>query len=568
MEKIWKTKKENENFSKLSGVPKLIARLLVNRGITDEAGLKKFFEPKYEELTDPFIFCDMKKAVDRILKAGQAREKILIYADYDADAITALSVVYLGLRKLDIEVSYYIPNRFSEGYGLNQDAARKIIQDGFKLVITVDCGINAVEESLLFKQSGVDFIVTDHHELTGVLPDAFAVINPKNPHDKYPYPYLTGVGVAFKLIQALFFRIKNQESRIKVLEGWEKWLLDLVAIGTVADCQTLIGENRILVHFGLRVLSKTIWPGLKKLLDLAGYGNGRKLDAYTLGFIIAPRINAAGRITHAESSFKLLTTTSSEEAVSLAEELNFLNSKRQTLTEQILSEAREQADNYGLEKIIIVSGRDWPKGVIGLVAGKLVEEYGKPALAIEISEGKASGSARSVEQYNIVAALDACKELLTKYGGHHQAAGFSLAADNLDVFSQKIRKHANNSFVDSNLTPVIYYDSEITPDELNFDLLNYLEKFEPYGVGNPHPRFVASSVELLSFNTVGSESKHLRCYLRFGQKSFNAIAFNRGFMANNLKSSQNLDILFEPMINEYNGNKEIQLKIIDLKTHA
>src|SRR3989344_9460064 len=325
MKRRWEIKQPSGQQPVMPEYPSFILKLLQLRGFYTEEEIQDFLNPDYSKLHDPFLFKEMQKAVKRVWDAQERKEKITIYADYDADAITAASVTYLTLKKIGADINCYIPDRFSEGYGMNTEARKKLQADGTKLIITVDCGTNAVEEALLCRELGMDLIITDHHEKTGPLPDAFALINPKNPSDDYPFPYLTGVGVAFKFVQAMLsFAPTLRSEQSAVPAGWEKWLLDLVAIGTVADCQSLTGENRILVYYGLKVISKTCWIGLKALIKEAQI-NANKLDTYALGFLIAPRINAAGRIKHADIAFRLLTSENILEAENLAKELNDLN---------------------------------------------------------------------------------------------------------------------------------------------------------------------------------------------------------------------------------------------------
>jgi len=552
MKKNWKLKELSIPLPEMPEYPSLIVRLLALRGLTTPEVIRDYLNPDYAKLHDPFLFKDMQKAVQRIRTAVDKQEKIAIYADYDTDAITACSVVYLGLKKLGITSLYYIPDRFTEGYGMNTEAVRKLHEQGVKLIITVDCGINAVAEAELCRELGIDLIITDHHELTGELPDAFAVINPKNPADEYPFQYLTGVGVAFKLIQALN------------LNGYEKWLLDLVAIGTVADCQDLVGENRILVSFGLKVLAKTRWPGVKAMLINAGITN--RFDSFTLGFILAPRINAAGRIKHAEIAFKLLVTENKDEAEYLATELNDLNRHRQMLTDQILSEARGQVQLIVEKKILLVSGSDWPKGVVGLVAGKLSEEFNRPVLVASAgSDGFATGSARSVANFNIVDAMGFAKQHLHKYGGHSQAGGFTLKHSELDNFYQKLLEYAEVQSLNIE-SPVLDLDAELAPADLTWENLGYIEKFAPFGFGNPKPKLLGQGFKILDIRTVG-EGKHLKLKLGFGMHDVEAIGFGQGALSMSLRIGQNISCAFELTTNEWNGNKTMQLKIIGIKTN-
>ncbi len=563
MKRTWEQKELNSPLPTMPEYPAMVLKLLALRGITKEEEIRDFLNPDYAKLLDPFIFKDMQLAVDRIWKAIEAKEKITIYSDYDADAITACSVMYLALTKVGGRVSYYIPDRFSEGYGMNVEAIQKIQADGGNLIITVDCGINALVETVEANKLGMDVIITDHHELTGELPKAFAIINPKNPNDNYPYQYLTGVGVAFKVVQALY---KSQEARVRnlgVVDGWEKWLLDLVAIGTVADCQSLVGENRILVSFGLKVLQKTMWPGLRALLAAAAART--PYDAFTLGFVVAPRINAAGRIKHADLAFRLLISENILEAQNLALELNELNKHRQLLTEQIVSEARSQLELVMDRKVLLAAGVNWPKGVVGLVAGRLAEEFNRPVLILDKTESHATGSARSTENFDMVMALTNAKDLLVKYGGHKQAAGFTLESTNIDAFYASLLQFADSQNFDVS-DPVLRIDAEISGDDLNFETLDYVEKLAPFGFGNSKPKFLTKQMEVIDTQFVGAKSQHVRIRLRINDKIFTAIAFNQPFLGAKLKAGDKIDMVYELSSSEWNGLRQMDLKIIDVET--
>jgi single-stranded-DNA-specific exonuclease len=393
MAKQWKIKDAVpaqilDQFPELSG---LQTQLLYNLGLSDPDRVDWFLNPDYHNLYDPFLFTEMGVAVDRTWEAIMNKEKILVYGDYDADAVTACSILIQTFRYLGIEVDTYIPDRFSEGYGLNLEAFQKIKDQGVKVVITVDCGTNSVAEAEFCKANGIDLIITDHHEITGATPKAFALVNPKNPEEVYPDKQVTGAGVAYKFAKAL---LSNHENVIEQrgitpaehIPEWDKWLLDLAAIGTVADCHSLLGENRILVSYGLIVLARTKWPGLRRLMETAGVDLRNKLDTYVLGFILAPRINAAGRIEHANGALSVLMAESEEEAIKQASNLEGVNKKRQESTLRVVSEAKEQAEKYLNRKLLLVSNSEWPKGLVGLAAGRLCEEYKKPAIVLSRGE--------------------------------------------------------------------------------------------------------------------------------------------------------------------------------------
>ena len=545
----------------------MLEQLLAARGIAGEPEMAAFLQPDYEKLHDPLLFRDMAKAVDRIWRAIESGEKILIYSDYDADAITANAVVYRALQALGAKAEVYIPDRFTEGYGLNPEAFGKIKEQGVKVVITVDCGTNSLIEAQICRVSGIDLIITDHHELTGALPEAYALINPKVPGETYPYHEITGVGVAFKLACGILARREKHN----LPAGYEKWLLDLVAIGTVADCHSLLGENRILVKYGLKVMAKTKWPGLAALMELAGLKEkvlSGQLDTYAVGFVIAPRINAAGRIEHASIAFDLLATDDRAQALQLAEQLERLNAKRQALTENVMSEARAQLELISERKVLLAVGSDWPKGVVGLVAGKLVEEYSRPVLVLEKGEFECTGSGRSIGTFNLVEALQTAKDVLVRFGGHAAAAGFTLRTEHVEVFYKKLLDHAEANLPEEALARVLELDAELAPDEINLNNLEALENFEPFGVDNTRPKFSLSAAEVIDFAAVGKEQKHLQLTVSAGGKIFKCIGFNFGRAAQSLRAGEKIDLAFELLGDSWNGVKRLKLRILDFRKAA
>jgi single-stranded-DNA-specific exonuclease len=560
MNRTWNIKKQTEKD--------LISQLLANRGITAGVEVEDFFHPDFSKLHDPFIFKDMTKAVDRIWEAIDKKQKILIYSDYDADAVTANAVLFRMFEFFGIKPEIYIPDRFSEGYGLNVAAFEKFKEQGIELVLTVDCGTNSVDEADYCNANGIDLIITDHHEITGETPKAFALINPKNPVEVYPYTQLVGVAVAFKVASAVISR----KEKHNLPDGFEKWLLDLVAIGTVADCHSLIGENRILVKYGLKVLAKTKWPGLRILMDLAGC-TGKPIDTYTLGFILAPRINAAGRIEHASSAFNLLVSNDPVESLKLAQDLDALNVRRQKITETVMSEAREQVSVIQDRKVLMISGSNWPKGVVGLVAGRLAEEYSKPVLVMERGEIESTGSARSIPSFNVVEALKYSKDVLVKFGGHAAAAGFTLRTENIDIFYKNLLDFAELNIKEEDLNKVINLDAEMKPDDITLQTIETLEAFEPFGVDNTKPKFFLSNVEISDCCGVGKDGKHLQLSVTAqlangSQKIIKCIAFNFGKMIAQLQPGEKIDLVFELIADSWQGRKNIKLRVIDFRKAA
>lgn len=573
MSKIWKLKPHvSEEFCRqFAQFSTLGAQLLYNRGLNDPAHVDTFINPDYSKLHDPFLFREMRKAVERIRLAIEKNESIFIYGDYDADAVTANAVLQQAFRFLGVHVKSYIPDRFTEGYGINVEALAKIRDEGCKVIVTVDTGTNATDAAEFCKQNGIDLIITDHHEIIGSIPEAFALINPKNPADTYPEHEITGVGVAFKLAQALL-NPKSSPSgsslgeirNSKVVQGTEKWLLDLVAIGTVADCHSLLGENRILVKFGLKVLQKTRWTGLRALLRVAQIDFAQKEpDTYTLGFVVAPRLNAAGRLEHADTALHLLMdedpTTAQERALNLEQ----INLRRQQLTERVMSEAREQAIQSQDKKILVLWGEGWPKGIVGLVAGKIAEEFHKPTVVLEKGETESTGSARTVGEFNIVEALKSAADHLVRFGGHTQAAGLTLRTAEFDNFYSKILEYAELHFENSNKT--LELEAELKEEDLTFTTTELIKAFEPFGVGNFRPRFLVSGLTVQSLKTVGNAASHLQIGLQKGRTGIAGIAFNMGNYAKILTVGDTVDVAAELIEDGWNGRKTLKLRIVDIK---
>lgn len=555
------TEEFREKNPKLSA---LQAQLLWNRGIVDDSSLQAFLDPKYEQLHDPFLFQDMSKAVDRIWKAIDSGEKMLVYSDYDADAITAAAVLSQTFRYLKTECGNYIPDRFTEGYGLNISAFELLKSQGVRVVITVDCGTNSVEIAEFCKKNGIDLIITDHHEITGPIPDSFALINPKNPDDVYPYHQITGVGVAYKLAKALLKDTEKVRSRVpSYVEGWDKWLLDLVAIGTVADCHSLIGENRILVSCGLKVLAKTKWPGLRVLLELAGVD---KVNSETLGFTLAPRINAAGRLEHASLALDVLVAEDVGLAQELATRLEKTNERRKDLTARILSEAREVAEKNQDRKVLVLSHASWHKGLVGIVAGKLAGEYSRPVVVLEQGEFEATGSVRSFGSFNTVAALKSAEDTLLRFGGHKEAAGLTLQSTKIEAFREKMLLYADS--VENNeeeISGELILEAELSPGEISLASVKEINLLEPFGSDNEKPVFAIHNAKPVSLKRIGKDKSHLQAKFQIGNRFVDAIGFGKGYLADSLSLDVPISLAGELIEDTWNGNTRVKLRIVDVK---
>ncbi len=568
MLKNWEIKSKNLDgiTTDLQKYPKFLASLLSNRGLLNAEDINLFLAPEYSKLNSPFLFNDMQKAVDRIWQAIENKEVIYIYGDYDADAVTANAVLQQTFKYLGVEVNSYIPDRFAEGYGINLEALAKIKEQGCSVLITVDCGTNAIDAGEFCKNNDIDFIITDHHEVIGELPEAFAVINPKNRKDKYPYENIVGVGVAFKLACGILSSEKCKEKSQKYVEGYEKWLLDLVAIGTVADCHSLVGENRILVKYGLKVLQKTKWVGLRALMEVANIDFVKKpADTHTLGFVIAPRLNAAGRLEHADTALHLLMENDPGRALERANVLEEINKRRQDQTLRIVSEAKDQAMSILDRKILILSNENWSKGIVGLVAGRLVEEFKKPVIVLEKGESESTGSARTIGNFDVVESLKHASEYLVRFGGHKQAAGLTLKTENFEKFYEKILEFAETNLNPDDLIPKLLLEAELESADLTVDTYNLLLLLEPFGVDNVKPKFLVNGLEVVSIRQVGQKKQHAQLVLSVAGKSIPSIAFSFNALEKNIKVGDTIDVAVELMVDNWNGRNEFKMRLVDFK---
>jgi single-stranded-DNA-specific exonuclease len=548
----------------------LVVQLLYNRGVINPAKVEWFLNPDYHNLYDPFLFADMQIAVDRIWQGIENKEKILIYGDYDADAVTANSVLQQTFRYLNAEVASYIPDRFTEGYGLNIEAFEKIKAQGVTLVITVDCGTNSVDVAEFCQANGIDLIITDHHEITGDTPQSFALINPKNPVEQYPDEQITGVGVAYKVAKALLMQAEKVITQ-KGIEAedyqpeWDKWLLDLVAIGTVADCHSLLGENRILVKFGLKVLQKTKWLGLRQLVENAGLDFSKDTpDSQTLGFTIAPRINAAGRLEHADVALALLITTDFAEAITLANRLEEINRRRRDLTNRIVSEAREQAELLADRKVLLLYSDGWAKGLVGIVAGRIADQYNRPVIILERGEKESTGSARvGNTDFNIVECLKAVAQHLTKFGGHKQAAGLTAKTAELEQLYLAILRYADQNPGEIS-DPTITIDAALREADLNLAAFDDVLALEPFGAENPKPVFAIPEARIKSFKAVGATQQHLQLKVMKGEAAIDCIGFNMAYLAPRLEFGNSIDLAGELMVDSWQGIKKLKMRLQDI----
>lgn len=537
------------------GLHPLVNQLLYNRGITEPAQAEAFLGIEESLQSDPFLLSDMEKAVARVYRALLGGESIAIYGDFDADGICGTALLTQGLSFLGGKTTPYIPHRIKEGYGLNSAALESLHQQGITLVITVDCGISSVTEVERAQRKGLDIIITDHHSIPHTLPPALAVIDPKREDSDYPFYQLAGVGVAFKLLQGLFQTLGKKE----LLPLQE--LLDIVALGTVADMVPLVGENRYLVKKGLDVLSKTRRLGLQEVMHIAGLPSD-SLSTDHISWTLAPRLNAPGRLDHAFSSYRLLVTDSSEEAFDLAQELEQKNIQRQKLTEEFLTRAKEELFIKGVDlPLLIVGGEDYPPGVAGLIAGRVAEEFYRPTIVFELGQSTSRGSARSIPEFDIIAALWECQDLLLQFGGHPMAAGFALSTENLIKFQQCLLDIAADRLSGMELYPFLTIDAEIPLFTIDGEIFKLIERFAPFGSGNPLPVFLSRGVKVIDYRTVGSESRHLKMKLRQGDVLWHGIGFDLGDLV--AEVTPQIDVVYNMAVNQWNGEGMLELNILD-----
>lgn len=563
-ERIWASRADGYDAKQLSdelGVSPLIAQILASRGITEVSEANKFLNATVRDLYDPFLLEGMARSVDRIQRAINLQEQIVIYGDYDVDGITSISILLKYFSHIGYPVQYYIPNRLKEGYGINEEAIARIAEDGADLIITVDCGITSVHEAQAAMDMGLDMIITDHHECPKVLPEAFAVINPKQTSCAYPYDMLAGVGIAFKLVHGLmgdaFFGFVDQ-------------IIDIAALGTVADVAPISDENRIITKFGLERLNDTENLGLKALIEVSGVSD-KNLNTGHIGFTLAPRINAAGRIGTPHLGVELLTTGDGQRAKALAEELNILNEKRQAIERDILEEAEayiESHINLDEELVLVVVGRSWHTGIIGIVASRIAEKYYRPTVILNIEEGVAKGSARSVGSFSIFDAMDDSRDLFMKFGGHEQAAGVSMAEGNVAEFRERVNDFAKIRLTERDLIPVLKVDGRIHGRDVSYKLIDELELLEPFGLSNPKPQFVIEDLSVDKVMMIGKEKNHLKMIVHDENRVFDSLCFGCEDKYAFIGHRDKIHMVAGLERNSFRGVETIQLMIRDLRKYA
>ncbi len=556
---VWKIPYKKPDFRSLerAGIPPLVAVLLAARGITDPDAAAALLQSGPESLHDPLSVLGMASARDRVLRAIEGKERVTVFGDYDVDGITSTCLLTEYLRSCGVPCGWYIPDRDNEGYGLNCVALKKLQAEGTSLVITVDCGITAVEEAICAREIGLDLVITDHHECKdGLIPDACAVIDPKQPADPYPNPELAGVGVAFKLVCAC------HGSTEEILERYA----DLVAVGTVADVMPLTGENRYLVQRGLKKLDENPRPGFAAMILEAGCTN-KKPNSSFIGYTMAPRLNAAGRLGFTAKAEELMLTQNLAEAARLAAELNELNRQRQKIENEIWHDARGKLKDCPPDGPIVLASDDWHQGVIGIAASRLSEQYCVPTVMICLTGEKGKGSCRSYGNFNLYQALAACSETLEGFGGHALAAGLNIRRDAIGLFREAFRRYYQEHLPEPR--PDVSCDLLLCDSSLlSLENVAALDLLEPYGSANPKPVFCISAVRLLSAYGVGPDRQHLKFRVEFDGRSFDGIFFSHRKEALGVRSGDLIDLAFTPQINEYMGARSVQLTAVAMRSHC
>ena len=559
MNKKWVYNNVDENkvleIKEKYGLSELLANILVGRNIIEENQIKVFLEPTRNDFYDPFLLPDMEIAVPRIINAIENKEKIVIYGDYDVDGITSISVLKKFLEDRGLEVSEHIPNRLDEGYGLNKEAIDEINESGCKLMITVDCGISGLEEVEYANSLGIETIITDHHEPLDELPKAIAVIDAKIKTNKYPFNQLAGVGVVFKLIQAISIKLGLDEKK------YLKYL-DLVCIGTISDIVPLVDENRVIAKLGLKLVEVTRNIGLRTLLDSIGY---KKINSMSVSFGIAPRINACGRMGHADEALKLFLTNDKTEAIRLTQKLNDYNKERQDIEKNIFEEALNKINEENIEEksAIVLGGDNWHHGVIGIVASKITDMYFKPSILICFEDNKGKGSGRSIPGFDLHKALCETSQYLEKYGGHAMAVGLSLSKEKFEDFKKVFQEYADSKNINE-IIPIINIDKLITEKELNLEAVRDLEKLEPFGEANKCPLIAYKNLRIDSIRVL-TEGKHMKLTLKTEKNNIiTAMGFNMGYRAEEYLIGDKVDIVGTLEINAFNGNENIQFNLKDI----
>ncbi len=560
MNKKWQIYDVNEEeVNRISNeyeINKLLATILYNRNIVDDEDIRTFLNPTRNDFHNPYLMPDMEKAIDRIQEAIEKKEKVIIYGDYDVDGITSITVLKQFLAERGLEVDSYIPNRLDEGYGLNKDAIDKIVEKKYDLMITVDCGISGLEEIDYANSLGLQTIVTDHHEPGEVLPNALAVVDAKRKDNEYPFNQLAGVGVVFKVIQAISIRYNLDEKE------YLKYL-DIVAVGTISDIVPLVNENRVITKLGLKLAQVTKNVGLKSLLEASGY---KKVDSTTISFGLAPRINACGRLGHEKLALQLFLSDNQKEAMEISNKLNEYNRERQETEKEIFNQAiqkieKDRTEN-GEKAVIVLGDERWHHGVIGIVSSKITDMYFKPSILICFEGNEGKGSGRSIPGFDLYKALNECKTYINRFGGHSMAIGITVEKNNFGKFKKEFEEYAENSNI-SEIIPVIQIDKQLSLKDISIVAVSELKLLEPFGEANKMPLFLFKNLKISSIRTL-SEGKHIKMCLKEDNYSIDAIGFNLGNLVDEYLIGDKIDIVGSLEINQFNGMESVQINVKDV----
>ena len=562
--KRWNVRRQDAeaaaSLARVLGVSPILAALLISRGYADERAARAFLSPSYDQLHEPYLMLGMREAVARLKQAIETNEPVLIYGDYDVDGTTGTAILLRALKLLGAKTGFHIPHRFTEGYGIQQPALERAFAEGYKLVVSVDCGIRAHEPLYWARDKGLDVIITDHHlpdEDEGA-PPAFAVLNPNQEGCTYPDKHLAGVGVAFKLVHALF-REYGREAQVAAF-------MKVVAIGTVADVAKLVGENRTIVAIGLKDLARAANPGLKALIDVAGCGDGKGMTAYDLGFRLGPRINAAGRMDAARAVVELFDTRDSAVARKLAEHLDARNEERKTVQQQIIDLALAELGDTTEAKVAVIQGSGWHRGVIGIAASKIAERLNRPCVVLSIDGDVAHGSGRSIEAYHLLNGLTACADLFEKFGGHSHAAGITIRPERIAEFRRRLNEHAAGCLTEEDLEHSVTIDMELSPEQVTFPLARELQALEPFGAGNARPVFVTRNLRCLSEPTV-MKDKHLKLRLAGPQnRPLEAVWWNCIETPGQTPAvNGSIELAYSIDVSAWNDEYRMQLNVLDMR---
>ncbi len=559
---LWRTvpRAPQQLFETVRDVHPAMVQVMFSRGLAEPDLCSDFLAGICRDADDPLLLADLPRAVDRLVTARERGEHVAVFTDYDADGVNSAAVLATGLRMVGIEPRVRIPNRFIDGYGLTTAAVTELADAGANVIVTADCGSTAHEAALLARERGIDLIVTDHHQCPSELPQSYALVNPWRPDCDYPCDYLCGAGVAFKLVQALADALLP-EGRAAV-----ESLLDLVAVATVADIMPLIGENRRLVLAGLRIMNAFPRPGVRALIETSGLKPG-EVDAAALGFRVAPRVNAAGRLDDPNLAYRLLMSESYEEAFALAAEINKLNEERQLLTREFEAQAQAlvKPQFESGEFALVCGGEDWPGGIVGLVAGKIAQNYNRPTLVYRRQNGSVSGSGRSIAGFNLLGALDACADVFERYGGHQAAAGFSLSADRLDELVERFQATVRATLPPERLEPVLWLDGYLKPQTISYEFARSLERLAPFGQGFQYPTFAARDMQITESRQLGAAGQHWRVRLRaFDNVPVEAIWFDHGQLAEQFPVGSRLDTAFRLKRSHFDGYWRLEMELLDV----